>query len=123
MLYLARLTGFVALILLVGCETIHYDYYPPASDQGRMCVTQCGAIKEICKGNEIQRAQSEKEICERSNASNYRACMRNAKNKDQQKSCDSQKRHCWASENFYACEADYRRCYVNCGGNIREYKE
>lgn len=123
MLPIVRLLGLLAILLLVGCETIHYEYRPPVTEQGRFCVTQCGAIKEICKGNEIRRAQSEKEICERSNDSNYRACMRNAKNKEQEKSCDSKKKHCWGSENFYGCEADYRQCFVNCGGSIREHRK
>lgn len=109
--------------ILAGCETIHYEYHPPVSDQGKTCVTQCAAIKELCKGNEIQRAQGEKDICERSSASDYRTCMHKAKNKDDEKACDRKKKSCWQSENFYTCEADYRRCFVNCGGRIREYKE
>lgn len=120
-------SGWLCLALLPilsGCETIRYEYRAPESAQGKICVNQCGAIKEVCKGNEIQRAQGEKEICERSNDNTYRACLRSAgNNKDQQRSCDSKRRSCWSSENFYACESDYRQCFVNCGGSIRTYKE
>ncbi len=119
----ARLLYLLPFFLLAACETTHYEYHAPASDQGRLCVTQCGAVRELCKGNEIQRAQSEKEICERSNDNLYRACMRNAKNKDQEKSCENKKKYCWDSENFSACEADYRQCFIHCGGSIRTYKK
>lgn len=120
---LSPILGLLALLALSGCETIRYEYKAPESMQGKTCVNQCGAIKEVCKGNEIQRAQSEKDICERSNDSTYRTCMRSASNKDQQKACDSKKKYCWSSENFYGCESDYRQCFVNCGGSIRTYKE
>lgn len=120
---IARLLFLATILLVAGCETTHYEYRPPVTDQGRFCVNQCAAIKEVCKGNEIRRAQGEKEICERRSASDFRACMRNAKNKDDEKACERKKKSCWESESFYACEADYRQCFVNCGGSIHEYKK
>ncbi|MBI1889452.1 MAG: hypothetical protein HYS18_02270 [Burkholderiales bacterium] len=120
-----RFLGLLALLLLSACETIRYEYRPPVTDQGRMCITQCAAIKETCRGNEIQRAQREKASCERSNESHFRACLAKASGKEEVKACekDHDKRSCWGLESTYRCEEDYRTCFVNCGGAIIVHKE
>lgn len=118
---LALATGLV--LALAACETTHYEFTAPKSDQGRFCVTQCAAVREACAGNEMQRAQSEKYTCERSNDVALRACLNKATNKDQEKDCERRRKHCWTGENMGRCEADYRQCFVNCGGAIRTYKQ
>lgn len=117
------LAAVFAMVLMSGCETVHYDYRAPTSDMGRMCVSQCAAVKEQCVGNEIQRAQREKSTCERSNDSNYRACMSKASNKDEEKECGKKRKYCSSSEYTERCERDYRMCFVNCGGRIIETRE
>ncbi|MBP9713867.1 MAG: hypothetical protein KBD60_09295 [Sterolibacterium sp.] len=123
LLILALLLPF----LLTACETTHYIFHPPASDTGRICVTQCGATREFCRGNEMQRAQREKASCERSADAAFYACMAQPvpreREKDKTKDCEKQRKSCWTSENTWRCDTDYRECYVNCGGMIEEYKE
>lgn len=122
MRYLAP--SFAALLLtLAGCETVEYQYRAPATEQGRMCVTQCAGIKEMCHGNEMQRAEAERATCERNSSRNYRACMSKARSKDEMQNCEKRKDSCFVSENTYRCEVDYRACYVNCGGAITEIRK
>lgn len=108
-------------LVLTACETTHYDFVAPQSDQGRFCVTQCASVRETCNGNEMARAQNEKYSCERSNDVMYRTCMHKATNKDQEKDCERRRSRCWGTENTGRCDADYRQCFVNCGGAIRTY--
>jgi len=118
-----RLIAMLPLLVFVGCETVHYDFRPPATDVGRLCITQCAAIKETCTGNEMRRVQNDKATCERSNDVALRACMSKAANKDQQKDCSKNKRYCSDYVNTDRCERDYRSCFVNCGGTIQEYRQ
>lgn len=115
------------LALLTGCETTHYIYHPPASDPGRLCVTQCSATRETCRGNEMQRAQHEKSSCERTSDTTYRACMAQPVAKEQAKEkpqeCEKKRKSCWSYEDTERCEANYRECFVNCGGAVEEHTE
>ena len=117
-----RLFGVLALaLLLAGCTTIRYEYYPPASDEGRICVTHCAGVREMCQGNEIQRAQYDRALCEQRSDSVYRSCLHQASNKDEAKKC--YRPACWTSENTWRCDENYRQCFVGCGGSIRAIKE
>lgn len=118
--YLACLAGF---FLLAACKTTHYDYTPPATDQGRLCTAQCSNTREICRGNENRRAQMERSNCERSANAGYYACLSHAGNRDQEKDCERRRPGCWASEDYERCERDYRQCFSNCGGEVRSYKK
>ena len=115
------ISAFALALLLVGCTTIRYDYYPPSSDQGRFCITQCAGVREMCQGNEIQRAQYDQALCERRSESMYRACLRHADSKDEAKRCYRQS--CFSHENTWRCDEDYRQCFVNCGGAIQVIEE
>ena len=61
-----RLLLLSLVALLAACTTTTYEFIVPASDAGKLCVTQCAGIREQCRGNEMQRAQHEKAFCERS---------------------------------------------------------
>lgn len=112
-----RLLLSVLAVLLGSCTTTTYEYVAPATESGKLCVTQCAGIREQCRGNEIQRAQSDKAICERSAESSYRACLSTAaSSKTDPGKC--QRRSCYASENTYRCDNDYQQCFVNCGGQV-----
>jgi len=112
-----RLLVIVLATLLASCTTTTYEFVVPASDAGKLCVTQCAGIREQCRGNEIQRAQSDRAICERSAESSYRACLSTAaSNKTDPGKC--QRRSCYASEDTYRCDGDYQQCFVNCGGQV-----
>ena len=113
----------LAIPLFTACETTHYEYFPPHSDQGRICVTQCAGVRESCRNTEMQRAQWEKSSCEHRQESTYRACMARADSKDETRACAKKRGSCWASEDTSRCENDYRECFVTCGGRIRTYVE
>lgn len=119
------LLAAITLLALAGCESVSYEYTPPASEQGRFCVTQCAAIRETCRGNEIHRAELKKNACEHTQDIKLRACLAKATNKDQEAACDKERRRnsCWESESTYRCDEDYQSCYVNCGGVIITHKE
>lgn len=119
--YIRILITVLALFILAGCETTHYDFVAPTSDQGRFCVTQCAAIKETCTGNEIRRAQNEKATCERTNDIAYKACVSKAANEEQVKKCSRSRHYCSSYADTERCDKDYRTCFMNCGGTIYEY--
>ena len=108
-------------VLLAGCVTTRYEYFPPASDQGRMCVTQCSGVRELCQGNEMQRAQYDRSLCEQRSDATYHSCLRHADNRDEAKKC--YRPACFASENTWRCDENYRQCFVGCGGIIHTIKE
>lgn len=111
--------------LLSGCETTYYTFRPPASDAGRICVTQCASTREACRGHEMERAQREKASCERSADTAYRACMGQPvpkeKEKDKAQDCDKKRKSCWSYEDTERCETEYRECFVNCGGAVEQH--
>ncbi len=117
--------ALLATTLLSGCESTHYVFRPPASDQGRMCVTQCAGTREACRGNEIRRAQGEKATCERSADASYHTCMAQPvareKEHDKARDCEKKRKSCWSYENTDRCDDDYRNCFVNCGGSVEEH--
>ncbi len=115
---------FVALVLTVllgGCTTIRYEYYPPNTEQGRFCITQCAGVREMCQGNEIQRAQFDQAMCEQRADSMYHSCLRHADNKDDAKKCYRQS--CFSNEDTWRCDENYRQCFVGCGGVVRAIEE
>ena len=117
-----RLVVFASLaLLLAGCQTIRYEYTPPTSDQGRLCITHCAGIRENCRGNEMQRAQWEMASCEQHSEFSYRTCLSQAITRNDGKRCF--RSSCWAHENTWRCDEGYRQCFVGCGGTIRTFKE
>lgn len=44
----AMMAAIAACLLIAGCSTVRYEYFPQASEQGRMCITQRQGIREVC---------------------------------------------------------------------------
>ena len=120
---LRRFCVVAGLLLLTGCSFVRYEYHPPSTDGGRQCVAQCSIAREVCVGNENQRAANERQVCEQQNRWNYQNCIRRAKDKDDARSCSRYQNSCWASPNTYRCDENYRSCFVSCGGHINVIKE
>ena len=118
---LRAMTGLAICIMVVACSTTRYEYHPPATEQGRICVTHCASVREMCQGNEIHRAQAERSACEQRSESIYRACLRQADNRDESRKC--YRASCWASENTWRCDENYRQCFVVCGGSVHVFQE
>ncbi len=110
-------------VALSACTFVRYEYHPPASEAGRQCVVQCSGVREMCIGNENQRAQNDRIACEQRNHWNYQNCMRRADDKDDAKACSRAQTSCWANANTYRCDEGYRSCYVSCGGRVDAIEE
>lgn len=112
-----------ATLLLPACQTVRYELRPPATETGRLCVTQCAGVRETCRGNEMRRARLERENCERRNDSTVRGCLARADSPERRKDCERMRSSCYASENEERCEQDYRGCYGQCGGTVHKIVE
>jgi hypothetical protein len=110
-------------LLTTACQTIRYELRPPASDVGRLCVTQCSGIKETCRGNEIRRARMERDSCERQSESGLHACLAGANSPETRRNCHNKKPSCSTNENTARCESDYRDCFAGCGGTVTKIVE
>lgn len=118
---LCRVVALAISLTLIGCSTIRYEYFPPTTEHGQICATHCSGIREVCQGNEINRAQSERFACEQRSESIYRSCLRQADNRDEARKC--YRPACFAHENTWRCDENYRQCFVGCGGIIHTIKE
>lgn len=111
------------LMLAAGCETTHYELRAPQSDAGKSCVTQCAAIKESCRGNELRRTRMNQDACERRATSAVRICLADANDAEKKKLCEMSRPPCWAAEEIGHCESDYRSCFAQCGGKVDKIVE
>lgn len=109
---------FAAWLLLAGCQTTRYEMQPPPGNAGRACITNCSGIREVCRGNEINRARGERDACEHRAEHTLHACMASAESKEKRQECEKKKPSCWAYENYDRCEENYRGCYQQCGGTV-----
>lgn len=100
-----------------------YETVPPTTNAGRACVTQCAAIRETCRGNEIRRARLASDACHQRNEQAYRSCLATADTPEKKQRCERNRSSCWASENHGRCDDDYRSCFGNCGGTVKKIVE
>lgn len=114
----ATILAAASLLLAAGCETIRYELRPPTTNAGKACVTQCAAIKEACRGNELRRVRMNMDTCERQAESTVRVCLADASDADKKKLCELSRPRCWAAEDSARCESEYRACFVQCGGTV-----
>jgi hypothetical protein len=114
----ATIAAVASLLLAAGCETIRYELRPPTTNAGKACVTQCAAIKESCRGNELRRVRMNMDTCERQADSTVRVCLADASDAEKKKLCELSRPRCWAAEDSARCESEYRACFVQCGGTV-----
>lgn len=122
--------GLLGLIL-AGCSaegTLYntsYNYLPPASVSGKMCILQCQQAKNSCErachaNNGDCEAQIRKQA--RYNYSEYVA-KRRAMGKPIKKQVDDFYDASVCNENRpCGCDKDYQACYELCGGQISATK-
>ena len=118
--WLFRTTAAALSVLIASCSSVRYEYTPPASEMGRLCVTQCQGNAETCRGTEINRVASERYLCEQRSEDVFRSCQRNAANKDEAKDC--YRPACSVYENYWRCDEGYRQCFTGCGGTVQQFK-
>ncbi len=112
------LLAATSLLLTAGCETVRFEMQAPATDAGRACVTQCAAIMESCRGNELRRVRIALDACERRAESTVHLCLADADSADKKRICELNRPHCWAAEAVGPCEGNYRGCFLQCGGTV-----
>lgn len=115
-------TVSVALVLLLsGCFTT-YEYIVPESDAGKLCVTQCAAVQETCRGNAQAQANRDADRCERRENDNLVRCLLLADTKEKKASCQKKREYCGEYADVGPCETRYRACYQACGGRVIEHE-
>ena len=70
-MFCMRLLMLAPLFLLSACETVRYEYTPPATADGKQCVVQCASVREMCRSNENQRAAYKQQSCEQRSDAAY----------------------------------------------------
>jgi hypothetical protein len=110
--------------MLTGCGPIYqtkYDYMPPRSSTGMMCVAQCQQGKSTCEQmcqlrNDNCRTQARQdaiyryEIYKQARQDRGRAPKKEVGDFDSSNSCNIPCR----------CESSFRACYAACGGQVLE---
>lgn len=117
----AVLSLLLSLLIVTGCSTIRYEYVAPPTEQGRSCTVHCAGVRELCQGNEINRAQSERYACEQRSEHQYHDCLHHARNDDDAKRCF--RSACFSNPNTWRCDENYRQCFTGCGGVVHMFKE
>ncbi len=123
---LVLLPPLTALLLLPGCSLFnHYEYSPPATHQGKQCVTHCLSDKQRCEFS----AQSLYEQClsgeEQTANQTYLAAMQNYyftkqhnpnSHISQPSKYDYKAKSCFKNDS--KCTRYYNQCYELCGGSV-----
>jgi hypothetical protein len=96
---------------VVGCgPQIVYDFVPPDSSEGRICIAQCQNNASNCR----QMKQMVNQQCQNNYSAmlqNYNACK------------ESGAKHCVSPtpcpyNSTSECDQGYRECYAACGGQV-----
>jgi len=115
-----RLLTAMMLVLLIGCETVHYNFIPPVTTEGKQCVVQCASIREMCTANENQLAAYKQQSCDEREDHKYYVCMKSTThNKDLQAKCDKKRNYCSQYPDTARCNQEYNQCFSNCGGTVQ----
>lgn len=112
------IAAVATLLITAGCETVSYQLRPPPTNAGKACVTQCTAIREACRGNELRRVRINMEACERKADSAVHVCLGGTRDADRRTMCELSRPPCWVAEQAGHCEDDHRACFAQCGGTV-----
>ncbi|EGV33103.1 hypothetical protein ThidrDRAFT_0781 [Thiorhodococcus drewsii AZ1] len=107
--------------LLTACGPMYrtvYTYTPPSNLEGKRCLNQCLAMREMCRSNAEGRAAQNRSNCQQSAMVNYTACISTAKSDSERAKCTDSSYACNEQVNTSQCDGDYRVCYSNCGGIV-----
>ncbi|SFR94715.1 hypothetical protein SAMN05216570_1037 [Dyella sp. OK004] len=114
-----RLLGCLGLILAqAACTT--YQYVPPTTETGRQCVMTCETGHQACVGDAQYSADRRARSCEVDRSITLKKCLERASSDAEARTCNnsSSANYCGNSANTLSCDADYRRCYAGCGGQV-----
>jgi len=99
------------------CKTV-YDFRPPATYEGKMCVMRCGHERTQCRSNKEQQYTN----CEHHNrmvALEFERCLASGATNCYSASAPPCERPCLGGTcGVDQCEMEYRFCYQSCGGKV-----
>lgn len=122
-----RLTAVLMLAAIVAACGPMYDtqyfYTPPSDSAGRQLAGQCRVMSRMCAQNcELRESACRSEARDDARYEyNRYVKQRQKENAKIKKSLDSFVRdsHCSSSSCENACDAEYRSCYTEAGGQVR----
>lgn len=124
----ARLSGLalVAMVLmLTGCGPTYktlYDYQPPASAEGRTCISQCQVSRNYCRTTCVatQDACQARERLEAHQAYERYAEQQTEAGREIRRTPSSFERPFACSDTAcrQSCDDDFQMCYATCGGTV-----
>jgi len=127
--FVLLITGLLSILcILTACGPSYktsYEYVPPNSMKGKMCVNRCLSAKRMCQ----QSCREEQGECEKQARQNarfqYRSYVaeRRHKNLPIERNLDSFYNDFDCRTRACGCDNDYRFCYANCGGDVIEHRE
>lgn len=119
-----KLIGFclAASASLTACGPIYnvsYQYKPPHRNKARRCIVACQRNKLMCQRNASQQYDRCEDRALRSAQASYHAYRVNQRRSHQpvKRNLDDFK-YDWGCSSGNNCDADYRQCYVTCGGTV-----
>ena len=116
-------TLFMATSCFGSSYETRYAYGPPTTPEGRMCVNQCQQMSTMCKQN----CKLNKQQCETNSLLQAQLEYQNYLNAQQakglliNKTVDNFKRPCYNNSCEQECDQNFRFCFMNCGGQVREH--
>ena len=123
-MFLIRLFSLTTLLMLSACETVRYEYTPPATSDGKQCVVQCASVREMCRSNENQRAAYKQQSCEQRSDAAYYVCMSTTThNKELQAKCSEKRDYYSEYADIAHCNDEYNQCFSTCGGTVQKIIE
>ena len=82
--------------MLAGCSMPQEKFTPPTTPEGQFCITACQKTSDTCVSTATQKAQAERQECERTSRDKVQQCERKAEQDYQscQRKADSDYRMC-----------------------------
>ena len=113
---LSFITVTVFTLIVTSCTSTYYQYTPPASHEGKMCINECLKNKSLCM------VSCDKIKAQYDTMDSISKTIIGVTKKDTTSSSPScatyDKNSC-----YVRCREDYRECYENCGGKVERVVE
>ena len=124
--FLSLVSFLLAIICLTGCGPIYrtnYNYVPPHSGAGKMCISQCLQNKSMCEQSCEMRNESCKERAHEDAIVQFEAYKHEQfKNKQPIKRSVSDFDTSSSCYENCDCAPSFNSCYSACGGQVQENK-
>lgn len=126
--------AFIILIGLltfnvVACSPVYktdYNYTPPSTHEGAMCVEHCNSMKNLCE----QTCKAEESECKYEGKldaqKEYDRYIRDRQKKGREikkEKSDFEYASCGPASCTQECNNNYKSCYSSCGGVVNEFKK